>query len=314
MKIPYLKTFFKIEAVEDIYLPYFKGSTFRGVFGNTFKKIVCALKSQICNDCLLKYTCVYAYIFETPPPLDKSLLNFSNYRTIPHPFVIEPPLDKKRYFKYGEELVFSLILIGKARNYLPYFIYTFSECGKAGIGKGRGRFTLKEVYTENKKIFDNDGKNIIPPDGEIFEIKENIETENQNPQEEITIEIQTPLRIKSKNALVIKLEFHTLIKYLILRMTLLQFFHCDGEQPNWDHKKIIEIAKEVKTIEDNTQWWDWERYSARQQTKIKLGGIIGRIKYSGNIAPFKNLLIAGEIFHLGKNTSFGLGKYKIIET
>jgi hypothetical protein len=37
------------------------------------------------------------------------------------------------------------ILIGKAVDYLPYFILTFSELGKKGIGMGRGKFVLEKV-------------------------------------------------------------------------------------------------------------------------------------------------------------------------
>lgn len=60
MKITYIKTIFRIEAIEEIKLPYFKGSTFCGVLGNTFKKVVCVLKKKICDKCLLKQSCVYA--------------------------------------------------------------------------------------------------------------------------------------------------------------------------------------------------------------------------------------------------------------
>jgi len=44
---------------------------------------------------------------------------------------------------------------------------------------------------------------------------------------------------------------------------------------------------------------------------MKLGGLIGDIVYYGPITPFKPLLEAGELLHVGKGTSFGLGKYII---
>lgn len=313
MKIPYLKTLFKIEAVDEINLPYYKGSTFRGVFGNTFKRVVCVFKNKECDECILKQSCVYAYVFETPLlRKDKVIFNMVKYRTIPHPFIIEPPEDVRKYYKPAVELFFTIILIGKAVSYLPYFIYTFSECGKNGIGKGRGRFNLKQVVAEDKNlIYDIQESKIIVPEAKFLEVNEDIHFDDK-VEENITLNLITPTRVKDNNKLVRYLEFNILIKALMLRLNLINFFHCDGEEAKWDYKKILEKSKEVKIIEDRTRWLDWERYSSRQQTKMKLGGIVGIIKYDGNISPFKELLKVGEILHIGKNTTFGLGKYKIL--
>ena len=42
-------------------------------------------------------------------------------------------------------LIFSQSLIGKSIDFLPYFIYTFDELGRMGIGKGKGKYQLDEV-------------------------------------------------------------------------------------------------------------------------------------------------------------------------
>jgi CRISPR/Cas system endoribonuclease Cas6 (RAMP superfamily) len=46
---------------------------------------------------------------------------------------------------------------------------------------------------------------------------------------------------------------------------------------------------------------------------MKLGGVVGEITYEGDITAFMPYLKAGEILHIGKGTSFGLGKYQIIK-
>ncbi len=63
---------FELEALDEIFLPPYKGSTLRGGSGHSFKKTVCALKSQDCDSCLLRKKCVYSYVFENPPPSDKA--------------------------------------------------------------------------------------------------------------------------------------------------------------------------------------------------------------------------------------------------
>ena len=95
------------------------------------------------------------------------------------------------------------------------------------------------------------------------------------------------------------------------RLSLLSYFHCGDDPADWDFKGIIEQAKGVTVKTRNLKWYDWERYSARQDTKLKMGGFIGEISFEGDIGPFMPLIKAGEVLHVGKGTGFGLGKYKL---
>ncbi|MGB9716175.1 MAG: CRISPR system precrRNA processing endoribonuclease RAMP protein Cas6, partial [Thermodesulfovibrionales bacterium] len=113
--------------------------------------------------------------------------------------------------------------------------------------------------------------------------------------------------------LTLDLEFHILIRNLLRRLSLLSYFHCGGEPAELDFKKIIEMAKRVNLKERNLRWYDWERYSTRQDTRMKMGGFVGDIIFEGYIEPFMPFIKAGEILHVGKGTSFGLGKYEIVE-
>ena len=44
---------------------------------------------------------------------------------------------------------------------------------------------------------------------------------------------------------------------------------------------------------------------------MKMGGFIGSITFEGDFEKFMPFLLLGEFIHVGKGTSFGLGKYKI---
>ena len=45
---------------------------------------------------------------------------------------------------------------------------------------------------------------------------------------------------------------------------------------------------------------------------MNLGGFAGEIEYEGDgIDEFLPLIAAGELLHMGSNTSFGLGMYEI---
>ncbi len=47
---------------------------------------------------------------------------------------------------------------------------------------------------------------------------------------------------------------------------------------------------------------------------MSLGGVTGTISYEGDITDFVLLLRLGEYMHVGKGTSFGLGKYEVLES
>ncbi|HHW43833.1 MAG TPA: CRISPR system precrRNA processing endoribonuclease RAMP protein Cas6, partial [Desulfotomaculum sp.] len=70
-------------------------------------------------------------------------------------------------------------------------------------------------------------------------------------------------------------------------------------------------AAGVRLAEDYTQWVDWERFSARQDSRIKMGGVVGRALYEGEVAEFIPLLRLGELVHVGKGAVFGMGKYRV---
>ena len=80
-----------------------------------------------------------------------------------------------------------------------------------------------------------------------------------------------------------------------------------------DFKGLIEKAKEIRQTATDITWFDWKRYSTRQEEWMSLGGVTGTVSYEGKVAEFLPFLRLGEYVHVGKGTSFGLGKYEILK-
>ncbi len=59
---------------------------------------------------------------------------------IRHPYILSSPLDGREEYEPDEELIFELVLVGRAIEYLPYFAYTFIHAGARGLGRGMGSF------------------------------------------------------------------------------------------------------------------------------------------------------------------------------
>ncbi|ODS30927.1 MAG: hypothetical protein SCARUB_03950 [Candidatus Scalindua rubra] len=304
---------FTIRAVEEISLPQYKGAVFRGGFGYAFKKIVCIQRTKKeCSECLLHRKCVYSYVFETAPPEDTKVLRL--YRTIPHPFVIEPPLDDTRVIKQDDRLTFNLILIGRAVDYLPYYILTFAELGKQGIGRDRGKFILErveglDVNGESNTIYSCE-KEVLQNDYPLLDASQLNHKENQMNNTWVELKFLTPFRVRFDGKITDNIEFHVIFRNLLRRVSSLLYFHC-GKELECDFKTYIEEAEKIKTVSNDLQWFDWERYSTRQKQKMTLGGVLGATKYEGNLKPFLQFLRLGEYIHVGKGTSFGLGQYRM---
>jgi CRISPR-associated endoribonuclease Cas6 len=309
-KFDIAKSTFFLEAKEDINLPPYKGSALRGGFGIVFRSICCVNKTiEKCNKCMLKEKCAYAYIFETSPSKDSKFLK--RISEIPRPFVIRPPLETKSTYKKGEFLEFDLILIGKSIDYLPYFVFTFKELGRVGIGRWRAKFELDKIYNFYKeKIYDAED-DILKNRNLRIDIKEIIKSFSPT-YNSLSLNFLTPTRIKLKGDLIVKPEFHVIIRALLHRLSALFYFH-HGEELEIDYKKLISGAEEIRIKESKMKWIDWERYSSRQNLRMKLGGFVGKITYQGNLEPFLPFLLLGQYTHIGKNCTFGLGRYEVIK-
>jgi hypothetical protein len=301
--LSYQKFSLTLKALEKLTLPPYKGSALRGGFGSILRRIACPLKLQECPECALRQKCVYCYVFETPPPEHTAVMR--KYTTAPHPFVIEPPETEQTSFQEGETLRFGLVLVGKALEYLPYFVHAFAELGKLGIGRGRGKYELLQVSANGKSIYAQGVlRTVEPKTMELFP--------SRNPRlNKLKVRFRTPTRLLFNGRLVSEMEFHILLRQALRRMALLGYFHCGIDTKDWDFRGLIEEASRVRTAKSALRWVDWERYSSRQQARMKLGGVVGEVDYEGELSPFWGVLRAAEVFHVGKSATFGLGRIEL---
>ncbi|NMG82784.1 MAG: CRISPR system precrRNA processing endoribonuclease RAMP protein Cas6 [Methanosarcinales archaeon] len=304
---------FIIRPQGELILPPYKGSTFRGGFGHVLKRAVCVDKEGECAKCVLRHECIYSYVFETSVSQEAGEGGRLKGDYVPHPFVIEPPLDERQRYGIDDKLDFHLILVGRAVDYIPYFIFVFEELGRVGIGKGKGKYSLEKVISLNKDgktlIYDGDSHHRDNP--RVIDSAELTREAAQSNYHQVTLRFLTPTRIKYAGKLTRDINFEILVRNLLRRLSWLAEVHC-GEKWELDWEKLIKRAKEnVKTVHSDLKWHDWERYSQRQETRMKMGGFIGEITFEGDLAEFVPYLILGEYLHVGKGTVYGLGKYEL---
>jgi len=287
-----------------------QGGDLRGSFGAAFRRLVCVIRKEDCTTCILKGNCLYAALFTPSPPPD--FPDAAKFSSAPPPYVLNPPLTNRQSFRPGSTLGFDLVLMGRAIDALPYFVYTFMELGKTGIGCERGRFEIPRVDLIRDEgevqIYDGVTKTLreIPAPSYTSACQD-------DGHKRITIELLTPLRIKAGNHLVRKLTFPIFFERLAQRIEILSAFYGNGN-PRPDFRPLIESAPEIDVKDSNLHWYDWPRYSARQKTLMRLGGLRGSITFEGDQGRFMPLLKIGEQVNVGQGTSFGLGRIKRVLT
>ncbi len=309
-EFPFTFLRFKFTAIDNINLPLFAGSVFRGGFGAALRKCCCTMPEKNCKDCMLASLCVYAAVFETAiSHVKKKNYQLSDY---PRPFIIEPAFGPRNFISKGNPFYCNLILMGFAINQLPYFIYAFLTLGKWGIGSKRGRFKidLLETIRENMEritVFNGRSERFVNP-AIILNTQDFFSKSAQ--VKKLSLVFKTPVRIKYKNRLAKDLNFSLFIKNLLRRISLLGAV-CTKTTWNPNFKELIEASENIDTIKYGLMWYDWRRYSARQKDSMKLGGLVGKIIFQGALEPFMPFIRLGEYFHIGKAATFGLGKYII---
>ena len=75
--------------------------------------------------------------------------------------------------------------------------------------------------------------------------------------------------------------------------------------------RLLALAEKVRTVHEEIKVERMERYSNRTNAKMDLSGLIGTIEYEGDLTPFVPWVYAAQRLHIGRNTTFGMGKIQV---
>lgn len=300
---------FYLEARERLELPEYKGSTFRGGFGHALKHVWCLRpQGRVCDTCRHEDLCAYSYIFETPKAWgQQSELHVNN---LPHPFVLLPPLQEQSLILPGEAFSFRLTLFGSAIQLVESFVVAFDKLGEIGIGKGQGKFRLA-------KVTNADGSLVYAPEAQpgagqvmVRDYEEFVAAAEILDSKTVTLRFLTPTHLLHHGR-ISEPTFEIFLRRLLGRASELAKVHC-GRSWDLDYRHLIDTAvATVRLVSKQLRWQDWERYSNRQQSRMKFRGFVGTVTYSGEIRPLLPLIMLGQYLHVGNKTAFGMGKYEI---
>lgn len=281
------------------------GPTLRGGFGASLRDVSCTLDEESCTDCSLAGKCAYGYLFETP--IDTSAEVMSNYTHAPHPFILEPPSEQSPKVQEGDAFGVSVVLLGQGIDYLPHVFLALRRLGERGLGRDRVSFDITQVVSgDGDVLFKGPGEGSLGP---APNQRLNLSAQN-TARATFLIELLTPLRLKNDGRIARSVSPFALIQSLTRRVFLLHHFHGEGDA-QLSKTAFLDAADGTEMADSSFRWVDKTRYSTRQQRKIPIGGIVGRMECHGDWGILGPLLRAGEYVHVGKNTSLGMGRIRV---
>ncbi|MEH6873623.1 MAG: CRISPR system precrRNA processing endoribonuclease RAMP protein Cas6 [Candidatus Competibacter sp.] len=292
-------------AAVDLRLPAYTGSAWRGAFGRALKHLVCITDEPTCPSCPFYRSCIYPYLFETPP--DPGVGKLTKYTAAPHPYLLIPD-DCHGRVAAGRTLTVDVHLFGHGNRHLPYVIRALHQAGQRGLGQDRGTLELLGVAQADGE----DWRPIHAPGGDLNPLPPTVPSTPPCP-ERLTLRLLTPLRLTSEGWLVSqdRFCFHHLFSSLLRRISLLTAFHTDDPLET-DFAGLTRAARAIELSDARLRWHEWVRFSSRQDTLVKMGGLIGEIGLEGaDLEPFWPYLWLGQWTHAGKGAVMGLGRYRI---
>ncbi len=290
---------FALDFESPCRLPRYPGSAIRGLLGHGLRRILCITHQPSCNGCAFAPRCGYVRLFESPA---------AGNRAMPHAWVLDMPELPARQ-REVRHLEFGMTLTGDATQHLPWLIQALEHAGRLGFGGENTPFSLAAIRRETHAgcgEWQTLNRAMLPclPLDEVPALPP--------MPSAILLRLQTPLRLKRDGRLVTPRQFHMrlFLNALRLRLRNLLEFHCVGEEP----VVLPELPPEPEAMlrRQALRWMDWTRYSNRQRTRMKLGGLVGELELDmRGREDWWPLLQAGQWLHMGKQTSMGLGQYRI---
>lgn len=303
LQIRYVKLHFKIMFLDDEILPVNKVSALRGGMGEMLLRANC-IRDRQCSVCDFEEECVvrrtmYSKFKQKPDYVKEGgesigyVLECENYHT---------------HFAKGDLLEFQLLLFGSTIVYLNLFLQAFYALGLQGIGAGNAKFQVLSVTNTKKKELLSGGSiymqnYIVQYVGDYVCYR--LEQFRRKKAEGRMI-FKTPLTLKYRGEFLQEFEMNALTESVKRRISMMQCY--EGIQTDF----LDEIPARVPEILcQEHRFVKVKRYSSRQGDFMFLKGIEGSIQTDGFSEELLCILLAGELIHIGKNTSFGFGRYQV---
>jgi len=312
MEIIYSKYRFNIHFIDDIFFGIDPNFIFRSVIGKNLHSLCCIRKRLNCKECTLSNACAYAILFETP--INFESIELKGRSSGAHPYIMNIYKTNGEIFSIDDkdngnikDFIIEITICESAIPSFSYFFTAFYQAGIDGLFKERRKYIIVSIETKEEIYYPSSDSIRLNPCIEKWE--SNLENDTQDY--EINIKFLTPFRYVEKGSLSEPINGFHIINSATRRMKILTELYGHNYLPFSFDKRFLEEPF-VKVKQRNLTWKESSRYSAKQDTLMILGGVVGEINLEGKFSKSMIDMLEGvSIFNIGKNTAFGFGKVDV---
>src|SRR5258708_10351834 len=133
----------RFRGAGELHFPHYKsGNIVRGAFGSIFRRLVCMPSCREAKTCEVHSTCRYAVVFEPQAARGEGPSGLADW---PRPFVFRAAHLDGSTVREGGPFYFDVHIFDVRNPALEYFVLSFAQLAKEGLGPGRGRAELAAV-------------------------------------------------------------------------------------------------------------------------------------------------------------------------
>ena len=300
-QVRYIKLHFELGVTEDTTMPVTKSSAIRGGIGEMLLRANC-ISDRDCDNCDFESECLVQRTMYSK--FDREVELVSDMNSIG--YIIECE-DYREDYLAGDTLSFNLLLFGKTIVYFNQYLQAVYALGQNGIGKHKSKFVINQVANNRKQpILDGYNVNMSMYQYDTLENYIKYRRKQIIGKDINKIIFKTPLTIKHNGKFMNEFDMDIIVKAAQRRLYILNCY-----EGNYDNEIYERELSHVTINEQDIKKKSVTRYSNRKNSKMDLRGIRGEVIVERIPDDVIDILIAGEIIHVGKNTSFGFGRYHL---
>lgn len=270
-------------------VPAFAGALWHAVLGPALRAEACQAGVEACSDgpCRHPERCPFAIVMQSAPG-GRAAAPLANVARVPGPLVFDTAPWRPWRLAGGEEFSIRFTMMGRVPGLADVAARALERAGEQGFGRDRVRAT----YLGGSEM-------IVSPSVQRGVLG--------GP---LVLRAVTPLRLKRGGAFVREFDLAVLARDLSFRVAALGHYHGGLPWPApWRAVAADAAAARIEGVD--MRWVEAARFSARQERRIVLGGLIGQVELHDVGPSLRTLLAAGTLFHAGKGAALGLGQIAI---
>ncbi len=305
--IPYSTLTFCLRFHKPVKLPEQKVSALRGGLGEMLLRQHCVADRK-CEACKFQESCIVWNVFYTPMRLKPDYMTGKESLG----YLIECD-NEETDMDENHGFAFRLKLFGRNIPLFSQYLNAFRQLGKVGLGKEHARFEIAAIVLEDDEMLMDETGIYMDRfrirtvgdyvDSRLQEIKAQADAE-EKAETGYVLHFMRPLALRKDRVDLRHFDADAIWRAVHRKIQMMSYFSespIEPEKPSaWP--QILEARMEKSSV---------KRYSNTHKHGMELKGIRGAVLMESMNEESLSELLAGELFHIGRNSSFDFGRYKV---